>query len=162
MFPRCGCSERTGQVNAAATDTVTPTVGRRTQGGRSRTVARRRQGASGNGAWPLHKPTCTEFGVSSLTIRPAGQDDLDFLWDFLAIAAYEPDADAARAVPIVAAHLTGWQWPGDFGVVAAVRARRLPVRGGAPRCATAPAARQGLTGKRRLACRRCLGAAVHV
>jgi hypothetical protein len=58
-------------------------------------------------------------GVNSLTIRPAGQDDLDFLWDFLAIiAAYERDADAARAVPIVAAHLTGWQRPGDFGEVA--------------------------------------------
>jgi hypothetical protein len=54
-------------------------------------------------------------GVNSLAIRPAGQDDLDSLWDFLAIiAAYERDADAARAVPIVAAHLTGWQ-----------RARRL-------------------------------------
>jgi pimeloyl-ACP methyl ester carboxylesterase len=36
-------------------------------------------------------------GVSSLTIRPAGQDDLDFLWDFLAIAAYEPDERAHLA-----------------------------------------------------------------
>ena len=54
----------------------------------------------------------------SLTIRPAGQDDLDLLWDFLAIAAYERDADAARAVPVAAAHVSGWQRPGDFGVLA--------------------------------------------
>jgi len=38
-------------------------------------------------------------------MRPACQDDPDLLWEFLAIAAYEPDATAARAVPAVAAHL---------------------------------------------------------
>jgi len=50
--------------------------------------------------------------------RPATQDDLTVLWDFLAIAGYEPDADAAKAVPFVAAHLAGWQRPEDFGFIA--------------------------------------------
>jgi GNAT superfamily N-acetyltransferase len=50
--------------------------------------------------------------------RPATQDDLTNLWDFAAIAAYEPDADAAKAVPFVAAHLAGWQRPEDFGFIA--------------------------------------------
>ena len=54
----------------------------------------------------------------AITARPPGQLDLDFLWDFLAIAAYDRDADAAHAVPVVAAHLTGWQRPGDFDLVA--------------------------------------------
>jgi hypothetical protein len=45
-----------------------------------------------------------ETGIRS---RPATQDDLTILWDFLAIAAYEPDVDAAKAVPFVAAHLAG-------------------------------------------------------
>jgi GNAT superfamily N-acetyltransferase len=67
---------------------------------------------------PSSQTILYSVGVNSLTIRPAGQDDLDFLWDFLAIAAYKRDADAARAVLVVAAHLTGWQRPGDFGVVA--------------------------------------------
>src|SRR6266480_6432759 len=40
------------------------------------------------------------------------------LWDFLAMAAYEPDADAAKAVPFVAKYLVGWQRPGDFGFIA--------------------------------------------
>ena len=44
-------------------------------------------------------------------IRPADQDDLDILWDFLAIAAYEPNIDAAKSLPFVAAHLAGWQRP---------------------------------------------------
>src|SRR5260370_21784662 len=56
--------------------------------------------------------------MADLVIRPAGQDDLEVLWDFLAIAAYEPDAAAAKNVPGVAAYLTGWQRPGDFGFVA--------------------------------------------
>ena len=50
--------------------------------------------------------------------RPATQDDLTVLWDFLAIAGYEPDADAAKAVPFVAAYLAGWQRPEDFGFIA--------------------------------------------
>jgi ribosomal protein S18 acetylase RimI-like enzyme len=53
-----------------------------------------------------------------LVIRPAVQDDLKVLWDFLAIAAYEPDAEAAKAVPSVLKYLVGWQRPGDFGFIA--------------------------------------------
>jgi len=53
-----------------------------------------------------------------MTIRPARQDDLDLLWDFLAMAAYEPDAAAAKAIPVVAEHLDGWLRPGDFGFIA--------------------------------------------
>ena len=56
-----------------------------------------------------------ETGIRS---RPATQDDLTLLWDFVAIAGYEPDADAAKAVPFVAAHLAGWQRPQDFGFIA--------------------------------------------
>jgi ribosomal protein S18 acetylase RimI-like enzyme len=51
-------------------------------------------------------------------IRPAVQDDFEVLWDFLAIAAYESEAEAAKAVPSVAKYLAGWQRPGDFGFVA--------------------------------------------
>ncbi len=51
-------------------------------------------------------------------IREAGQKDIDLLWEFLAIAAYEPDVKAARGVAVVAAHLDGWKRPGDFGVIA--------------------------------------------
>ncbi|HEY3908462.1 MAG TPA: GNAT family N-acetyltransferase [Stellaceae bacterium] len=51
------------------------------------------------------------------------------------MAAYEPDAAAAQAVPSVAKYLVGWQRPGDFGFVAeqngeivgAARARRFAV-----------------------------------
>ena len=57
-----------------------------------------------------------------IRIRPATQDDLDILWDFVAIAAYEPDADAAKAVPFVAAHLAGWQRSEDFGFIAEMNA----------------------------------------
>jgi len=53
-----------------------------------------------------------------LVIRPAVQDDLKVLWDFLAIAAYQPNAEAAKAVPSVAKYLLGWQRPGDFGFIA--------------------------------------------
>jgi hypothetical protein len=51
-------------------------------------------------------------------IRHTTGDDLAILWDFMAIAAYEADVAAAKAVPFVAAHLAGWQWPGDFGLIA--------------------------------------------
>ena len=51
-------------------------------------------------------------------IRPAVQDDLHVLWDFLAMAAHEPDAEAAKAVPRVAKYLVGWRRPGDFGFIA--------------------------------------------
>src|SRR5215469_10415145 len=53
-----------------------------------------------------------------VVIRPAAQNDLEVLWDFLAMAAYEPDAEAAKAVPSVAKYLAGWQRPGDFGLIA--------------------------------------------
>jgi GNAT superfamily N-acetyltransferase len=56
--------------------------------------------------------------MPDLVIRPAVQDDLEVLWDFLAMAAYEPDAEAAKAVPRVAKYLVGWQRPGDFGFIA--------------------------------------------
>ena len=51
-------------------------------------------------------------------IRPAVQGDLEVLWDFLAMAAYEPDAATAKALPGVAKYLAGWQRPGDFGFIA--------------------------------------------
>jgi ribosomal protein S18 acetylase RimI-like enzyme len=51
-------------------------------------------------------------------IRAATQDDLDRLWDFLAIAAQEPDRAAAQRIPVVAAHLAGWQRASDFGFIA--------------------------------------------
>src|SRR5260370_30740247 len=51
-------------------------------------------------------------------VRAATPDDLGLLWEFLAIAAYEPDVDAAKAVPFVAAHLEGWWRPEDFGFIA--------------------------------------------
>jgi len=57
--------------------------------------------------------------MPDLVIRPAVQDDLEILWDFLAMAAYEPHAEAAKAEPLVAKYLIGWQRPGDFGVIAA-------------------------------------------
>jgi hypothetical protein len=60
--------------------------------------------------------------------RPATQDDLTVLWDFLAIAGYEPDVDTAKAVPFVAAHLARWQRPEDFGFIAE-RKRRSNRRG---------------------------------
>jgi ribosomal protein S18 acetylase RimI-like enzyme len=51
-------------------------------------------------------------------LRPARQDDVDRLWEFLAMAAYEPDAAHAKAIPFVATHLDGWQRASDFGFVA--------------------------------------------
>ena len=56
--------------------------------------------------------------MPDLVIRPAVQDDLEVLWDFLAMAAYEPDAEAAKAIPGVPKYLVGWQRPGDFGFIA--------------------------------------------
>ena len=44
--------------------------------------------------------------LAGIRNRPATQDDLTSLWDFLAIAAY------------VAAHLPGWQRSEDFGFIA--------------------------------------------
>ena len=56
--------------------------------------------------------------MSDLVIRPAFQNDRAVLWDFLAMAAYEPDATTAKVVPCVAKYLVGWQRPGDFGFIA--------------------------------------------
>jgi ribosomal protein S18 acetylase RimI-like enzyme len=56
--------------------------------------------------------------MPQLVTRPAIQDDLEVLWDFLAMAAYEPDAEAAKSVPSVGKYLVGWQRPGDFGFIA--------------------------------------------
>lgn len=65
-------------------------------------------------------PVTTDGGAArvDLGIRPAVQGDLEVLWDFLAMAAYEPDAEAAKLVPGVAKYLVGWQRPGDFGFIA--------------------------------------------
>jgi ribosomal protein S18 acetylase RimI-like enzyme len=57
--------------------------------------------------------------MNGILIRSATRDDLAILWDFLAIAAYEADVTAAKAVPFVAAHLAGWQRSEDFGFIAA-------------------------------------------
>ena len=51
-------------------------------------------------------------------IRPARQDDLDLLWEFLAMAAYEPSAAAAQSVRVIAHYLEGWQRRTDFGCIA--------------------------------------------
>ena len=53
-----------------------------------------------------------------LSIRAARQNDLDTLWTFLAIAAYEPHIAKAKATPLVAAHLAGWRRSCDFGYIA--------------------------------------------
>ena len=56
--------------------------------------------------------------MTEATIRSACPDDLEILWDFLAIATYEPGAQTAKAIPSVAKYLVGWQRPGDFGFIA--------------------------------------------
>ena len=53
-----------------------------------------------------------------LSIRPAGAEDEGFLWECLAMAAYEDSGAAARAVPYLMKWLEGWPRDGDFGVVA--------------------------------------------
>jgi ribosomal protein S18 acetylase RimI-like enzyme len=57
-------------------------------------------------------------GTELMMIRPARQDDLDLLWEFLAMAAYEPSAAAAQSVRVIAHYLEGWQRPTDFGCIA--------------------------------------------
>jgi GNAT superfamily N-acetyltransferase len=59
-----------------------------------------------------------ETSLSRPIFRAAAARDAGLLWTFLAIAAYERDAEAARQSPLIAAHLAGWLRPGDFGVVA--------------------------------------------
>ena len=60
-----------------------------------------------------------------MRLRPATQDDLDLLWEFLAIAGYEPDVATAKSVPFVAAHLEGWRRPTDFGFIAELDGRAV-------------------------------------
>ena len=56
--------------------------------------------------------------MDEAAIRPAVANDRETLWEFLAMATYEPDAAAAKAVPMVATYLDGWQRPQDFGFIA--------------------------------------------
>ena len=56
--------------------------------------------------------------MPDLVIRPAVAHDLEVLWEFLAMASHEPDAEAAKVVPSVAKYLVGWPRPGDFGFIA--------------------------------------------
>src|SRR5437879_13788243 len=63
-------------------------------------------------------PMNSEGPMPDLVIRPAVQDDLEALWDFLAMAAYEPDAEVAKAVRRVANYLVAWQRPRDLGFIA--------------------------------------------
>lgn len=53
-----------------------------------------------------------------MIIRPARQDDLELLWEFLAMAAYEPSAAAAQSIRVSAHYLEGWRRPTDFGFIA--------------------------------------------
>jgi len=54
----------------------------------------------------------------NILLRPAVANDLEILWEFQAMAAYEPNVAAAKALPIVATYLDGWQRPDDFGFIA--------------------------------------------
>ena len=56
--------------------------------------------------------------MPDLVIRQAVEHDIEALWEFLAMAAHEPNAEAAKAVRSVAKYLVGWQRPGDFGFIA--------------------------------------------
>lgn len=47
----------------------------------------------------------TEGYMDAVNVREALAGDIDIFWEFLAIAAYEPSGQVARAVPVVAAHL---------------------------------------------------------
>lgn len=53
-----------------------------------------------------------------VVIRRAVSEDLETLWEFLAMAAHEPDVVAAKAVPMAGLFLDGWPRPGDFGFIA--------------------------------------------
>jgi ribosomal protein S18 acetylase RimI-like enzyme len=56
--------------------------------------------------------------MSNVVIRAATPEDLDLLWEYLAIASFEPNSAAAKAVPILASYLKDWPRPGDFGLIA--------------------------------------------
>ena len=55
-----------------------------------------------------------------MIIRPAAQGDPARLRAFLAMAASEPDAAAAREDRFVATRPVGWQHPSDFGFLAEI------------------------------------------
>jgi ribosomal protein S18 acetylase RimI-like enzyme len=55
--------------------------------------------------------------------RPAGPDDVDFLWEMLYHASYAaddgmPDVDALRDHPVLPRYVDGWRRATDLGVVA--------------------------------------------
>jgi len=59
-----------------------------------------------------------ESVLIDIIVREAQSDDRTLLWEFLAIAAYEPSARAAQDEPLIATLLEGWKRPGDFGCIA--------------------------------------------
>src|SRR6202042_1400648 len=67
---------------------------------------------------PIRPPAAWNSLMSETVIRPAVPGDLDALWEFLAMASYEPNGAAAKAVPMVATYLDDWPRPGDFGLIA--------------------------------------------
>ena len=67
---------------------------------------------------PFQPPKREFMTGSDLVLREATAADEDTLWRFLAIASYEPNAEATKRVPVVAAHLRAWPRQGDFGVLA--------------------------------------------
>ena len=56
--------------------------------------------------------------MAANVIRRAVAEDLGTLWEFLAMAAYEPHVAAAKAVPMIGLFIDGWPRPGDFGFIA--------------------------------------------
>ncbi|HEV2680565.1 MAG TPA: GNAT family N-acetyltransferase [Rhodanobacter sp.] len=56
--------------------------------------------------------------MGSFNIIAATKADYEILWRFLAIAANESAVEAAKAIPVVAVHLAGWQGENDFGFLA--------------------------------------------
>lgn len=76
----------------------------------------------------------TGWDSMSFEFYSAEAADEASLWDFLATAAYEQDGAAARAVPMVAAHLSAWPRAGDFRLIAEVDGTALGAVG-SPNCA---------------------------
>jgi len=56
--------------------------------------------------------------MKAFEIRPTVTDDLETLWEFQAMAAYEQDVAVAKSIPMVASYLDDWPRPDDFGFVA--------------------------------------------
>ena len=63
--------------------------------------------------------------MSQFTLRPTTSADVEFLWQMLAEAAYEPDVQAAKSLEILTKYLSGWQRPTDFGFIAEEAGRPL-------------------------------------